>query len=165
VRTLRFVNNETAPQLTRDGTLYFWTERLDGPGERDIYAARPDGRGGYNAPEALAAPINSAQRDTLGWISPEGDMMLLAYDARGGSGSDDLFVAWKREGAWTEPVNLGPGVNSPQSDFAPRLSADRATLLFSSTRPSAGQAAGLIQVWSMPVAAIPALANPAPPAP
>jgi Tol biopolymer transport system component len=157
VLTLRFVNNETAPQLTLNGDLYFWTERLDGPGERDVYVARSDGRGGFAKPEPLPAPINSADRDSLGWISPEGDLMLLTYNGRGGSGNGDLFLARKEGSRWSEPMNLGPSVNSPYDDFAPRLSADRKTLLFSSTRPFEGQAAGLIQVWAMPVAEIPVL--------
>lgn len=159
VLTLRFVNNETAPQLTDDGDLYFWTERLDGPGERDVYVARADGRGGFLAPQPLPAPINSPQRDTLGWISPDGRTMLLTYSGRGGSGEDDLFIARRDGDAWSTPVNLGPAVNSRDADFAPRLTPDGETLLFSSTRPFEGQAAGLIQVWAMAVSDIAALRN------
>lgn len=162
VLTLRFVNNETAPQLTRDGDLYFWTERLDGPGERDIYVARNDGKGGFEKPEPLPAPINSPLRDTLGWISSDGDLMLLAYSGRRGLGENGIFASWKRDGTWSKPVNLGPTVNSAYSDFAPRLSHDGKTLLFSSTRPFEGQAAGLIQVWAVPVAAVPALRDAGP---
>ena len=157
VLTLRFVNNETAPQLVDGGDLYFWTERLDGPGERDVYVARSDGHGGFLAPEPLPAPINSPQRDTLGWISRDGRTMLLTYGDRGGRGEDDLFVSRKQGDAWSTPVNLGDEVNSPYSDFAPRLTPDGETLLFSSTRPFAGQAPGLIQVWAMPVSKISAL--------
>ncbi len=157
VRTLRFVHNETAPQLTRNGNLYFWTERLDGPGERDIYVARSDGRGGFRAPASLPAPINSAARDTLGWISPDEDMMLLAYDDRGGSGGSDLFVSWWRDGGWMEPVNLGEVVNSADEDFSARISPDGKTLVFSSTRPFDDQPAGLIQVWTMAVVDVPIL--------
>ncbi|MDZ7628597.1 MAG: hypothetical protein U5J99_09390 [Parvularculaceae bacterium] len=51
VKTLRFVNNETAPILTETGDLYFWTERLDGVGERDVYLARGDAKGGFQKPD------------------------------------------------------------------------------------------------------------------
>lgn len=155
--TLRFVNNETAPQLTLDGDLYFWTERLDGPGERDIYVARSDGKGGFAKPEPLPAPINSAERDSLGWISPDGDLMLLTYNGRGGSGDDDLFLAWKEGERWSTPVNLGTTVNSPFADFAARLSPGLRTLVFSSTRPFDAQGPGLIQVWEIPVSRVPLL--------
>jgi Tol biopolymer transport system component len=159
VRTLRFVHNETAPSLTRSGDLYFWTERLDGVGERDVYLAPADGRGGFLTARPLPPPINSPGRDSGAWVDPDGTVMLLTYDGRGGSGADDLFVSFRRGAAWSEPVNLGPGVNSPEADFAARLTPDGATLVFSSTRPFDGQPAGLIQVWSMAVADIAVLRN------
>ena len=157
VLTLRFVNNETAPQLTLDGDLYFWTERLDGPGERDVYVAKTNGQGGFRRPEPMPAPINSATRDSLGWISPEGDLMLLTYNGRGGNGDDDLFLSWKEGERWSAPVNLGATVNSPFADFAARLSPSLRPLVFSSTRPFDAQGPGLIQVWEIPVRAVPLL--------
>ncbi len=156
-RTLRFVHNEAAPHLTRDGDLYFWTERLDGIGERDVYRAASDGRGGFLAAQPLPAPVNSQGRDQLGWINPDGTLMLLTYDGRGGSGDDDLFVSRKTANGWSEPENLGPGVNSPHADFGARLTPDSQWLVFSSTRPFEGQEAGLIQVWQVPTAQVPAL--------
>ncbi len=157
VRQLRFVNNETAPVLTRDGDLYFWTERLDGVGERDIYLAPSDGAGGFLRARALPEPINSAGRDAGSWIHPDGKLMLMTYADRGGEGGDDLFVSTRTDGRWTRPVNLGPVVNSAASDFAGTISPDGTTLLFSSTRPFGAQAQGLIQVWSIPVAQVPVL--------
>jgi Tol biopolymer transport system component len=157
VSTLRFVHNETAPYLTAAGDLYFWTERLDGIGERDVYMAPSDGNGGFLAARPLPAPINSRQRDTLGWISPDGNLMLLALDGRGGSGGDDLFVSTRMADGWSEPENLGPVVNSPHAEFGARLSPDGQWLVFSSTRPFEGQAAGLIQVWQVPTSSVPAL--------
>ena len=46
---------------------------------------------------------------------------------------------------WTEPVNLGPVVNSGEQDGGPMISADRLTLLWSSTRPGTVRAMNL---WS-----------------
>jgi hypothetical protein len=37
--------------------------------------------------------------------------------------------------AWSEPVNLGPTVNSTFGDLSPDISSDRETLFFFSTRP------------------------------
>lgn len=156
-RRLRFVNNEAAPHLTRDGDLYFWTERLDGIGERDVYMAPSDGKGGFLEARPMEAPINSRERDQLGWISPEGDLMLLTYDGRGGSGDDDIFVSRKTKSGWSEPQNLGQQVNSAYADFGARLTPDRRWLVFGSTRPFEGQAAGLIQVWYVPTENVPAL--------
>jgi Tol biopolymer transport system component len=157
LRKLRFVHNETAPSITRDGDLYFWTERLDGLGERDVYIARRAPKGGFETAVALPPPVNSAGRDNGAWVDPEGRMMLLTYNERGGSGGDDLFVSRRVDGIWTDPVNLGPTVNSRHQDFAARLTPDRKHVVFSSTRAYDGRAPGLIQVWTIPVAAVPAL--------
>ncbi|GLQ21067.1 hypothetical protein ACFFUB_07105 [Algimonas porphyrae] len=159
VAKLRFVNNETAPILTRSGDLYFWSERLDGVGERDIYLAKRDGQGGWLAPEPLPAPINSAGRDDGSWIDPSGRLMLVTYGDRGGSGGADLFMSSRTDTGWTQPVNLGPSVNSPDNDFAGMISPDEKTLYFSSTRPVPGQDETMAQIWMMPVNEIPVLAR------
>jgi len=83
VRTLRFVNNETAPILTNAGDLYFWGERLDGLGDRDVYVARSKASGGFEEPQPLPAPINSDRADDGAWISPDGKTMLITYSDRG----------------------------------------------------------------------------------
>ena len=159
IRKRRFVNNETAPVLTAAGDLYFWTERLDGIGERDVYVAPGDGNGGFLAARPLPAPINSAGRDDGAWINAAGDLMLVTYSDRGGEGGADLFVSHKRDGAWSTPVNLGPTVNSPADDFAGMITPDGGDLLFSSTRPVPGQPQGLVQVWVQAVQAVPVLCS------
>ena len=48
---------------------------------------------------------------------------------------------------WTEPVNLGPKVNSSVRDGNPWISADGLTLLFSSTRPGSVGNEGAFDIW------------------
>jgi|GEM_PF-1517853 len=159
VQRLRFVHNETQPLLTGSGQLYFWTERLEGAGGRDIYRADPDGRGGYLAPMLLPAPINTRFDDSIGWIANDARTMLLSSNRPGTLGESDLYLARCENGRWSEPVSLGEAVNSRWNDFGPRLSPDGQTLLYTSTRPDDDQGAGLLQIWSIPVAEIPALAG------
>jgi Tol biopolymer transport system component len=159
VKTLRYVNNENAPVLTRDGDLYFWSERLDGPGERDIYVARSDGQGGFLRAEALPGPINSAARDDGSWVHPSGRLMLLTHNERGGQGGADLFVSVLEDGAWSDPVNLGPGVNSPAADFAATLHPDGMRIVFTSTRPVTPDRDGILQVWVAAVSDSPPLVD------
>ena len=156
-RTLRYVNNENEPTLTRDGDLYFWSERFDGLGERDIYVARGDGAGGFRDAEALPAPVNSPGRDNGSFVTPDGRLMLMSYADRGGEGGSDIFLSVNVDGAWTEPVPLGPEVNGPASDFAGRITPDGRDLVFTSTRAFDDTPEGLIQVWTVPVADVPAL--------
>ncbi len=149
VRTLRFVNNETAPILTRDGTLYFWSERLDGLGERDVYRARANGRGGFLRPRLVPAPINSRARDDGAWVSPDGNTMLITYVDRGGCGGSDLFIARRGGKGWSTPVNLGCGVNSRFDDYAATIIPGTRTLVFPSTRPVPGAPKGTVALWSV----------------
>jgi Tol biopolymer transport system component len=148
VKKLRFVNNETAPILTTDGDLYFWSERLDGMGDRDVYRARPDGQGGFQRPELLPAPINSREGDDGAWISPDGQTMLITYYDRGGCGGSDLFIAHRRDDSWTTPVNLGCTINSPFDEYAATIIPGTRTLVFPSTRPLPGAPQYNVALWT-----------------
>lgn len=153
----RYVNNETAPVLTHAGDLYFWSERLDGPGLRDIYVAKSDGKGGFLKPAALPAPINSSGEDDGSWLDPSGRLMLVNYSDRGGSGGTDIFVSVKTSSGWSEPRNLGAPLNSPKGDFAARLTPDLKTIVFTSDRFARRGDEGVYQVWEMATDRIPVL--------
>ena len=158
--TLRFVHNETAPVLTEAGDLYFWTERLDGPGERDVYVAEGNGAGGFRAPVPVS--ISGAGREDGAWVSPDGRLMLLSMSGRAdGAGGGDLYLSRRVGGPadWSAPVSLGPVVNSAYGDGSARITPDGEHLVFSSTRPFEGQAPGLWQIWTVPVGAVPVLAE------
>ena len=148
VKTLRFVNNETAPILTNTGDLYFWSERLDGMGERDIYRARSNGVGGFEKPELLPPPINSPERDNGSWISPDGGTMLINYTDRGGCGGSDLFISRKRGNTWTKPANLGCAINSPYDEYAATFIPGTQRLVFPLTRPLEGAPEGTVALWT-----------------
>lgn len=152
-----YFHNENSPVLTRSGDLYFWTERADGVGSRDVYVAPGDGKGGFKIARPLASPTNGKGLDTMGHVSADGLLMLLAYGDRGGQGGSDIFVSRKVAGNWTVPVNLGPMVNSIAEEFGATITPDGKDLVFSSTRAFSGQKAGLIQVWTIPVSEVTAL--------
>ncbi|TRD11221.1 hypothetical protein FGU71_04705 [Erythrobacter insulae] len=156
---LRFVHNETAPNLTVDGDLYFWTERLDGVGNRDVYVAPAAPGGGFQAARPVEGPVNSPGNDAGAWVNPAGDLMLVNYSDRGGSGSTDVFLSVKRDDIWSDPVNLGASINSANNDFAARITPDNQHVLFTSDRPVGAAEPGLFQVWSVPVSSIPKLKN------
>lgn len=157
IRKTRFVNNETAPVLTQAGDLYFWSERLDGAGLRDIYVARNNGAGGFERPEILPAPINNDGENDGSWVSADGHLMLLTTTARGSNAPANLHVSTLEDGRWSTPRPLGASVNTRFSEFAGRITPDGKTLVFTSDRPVAGGDAGLLQVWQIAVAQVPEL--------
>jgi TolB protein len=86
-------------------------------------------------------PFNTPGRDFDPAFSADGRTVYFCSDRAGGQGGDDLYrVSMGSDGRFGEPVNLGPAVNSAADEFAPMLSPDAATLLFSSDR--AGGAGG-----------------------
>jgi len=77
-------------------------------------------------------------------ISADGLSLYFASTRVGGYGTDgtgDIWVATRTTTVdpWTEPVNLGPNVNSSGEEWAPSISADGLTLVFSR---------GLLSMWA-----------------
>jgi TolB protein len=124
--------------ISPDGrfALWFSRNRSGGPGGYDIWMSRRVG-GEWSAAEPV--PFNSATRDFDPAFTADGRYVYFCSDRAGGHGGDDLYrVAMKSQGFGTVE-NLGASVNTPRNEWAPMLSADGATLLFSSDgHPGAG---------------------------
>ncbi|MEP4053066.1 MAG: hypothetical protein ABJN22_12560 [Litorimonas sp.] len=142
---LRYVHNSTAPVMTANGDLYFWSERFDAMGERDIFLSERQTNGTQAAAVPLPTPINSTGRDNHAWVSPEGGLMLITYSARGGEGGADIFVSRKEGNVWSDPENLGPHLNGPAADFAAKLTPNKSEVVFTSTRDGR-----TLQVYTLP---------------
>lgn len=126
--------------LSPDGktALWFSRNRPGGPGGYDIWVSRNDGQ---RWRPAKPVSFNTPGRDFDPAFSADGRAVYFCSDRAGGQGGDDLYrVSVGSDGRFGEPVNLGPAVNSAADEFAPMLSPDAATLLFSSDR--AGGAGG-----------------------
>ena len=52
-------------------------------------------------------------------LSPDGSMLFFSSDMRGGYGGVDLYVCTLERSQWSEPVNLGPAVNTKRHENAP----------------------------------------------
>lgn len=64
-------------------------------------------------------------------ISIDGDKLFFASNRPGGIGGMDIYVSYKIGESWSEPVNLGAGVNTAGNDAFPFIHADN-TLYFAS---------------------------------
>ncbi len=69
---------------------------------------------------------------------------LFSSTREGGMGGHDIYFAIRRQGAWQEPQNLGPAINTPFDERFPFLTRDGRTLYFSSDRL---EGAGGFDVW------------------
>ncbi len=70
-------------------------------------------------------------------FAPDGRSVWFFSNRPGGAGGDDLYqVAFDpRTRTFGTPRNLGPIVNTPGNEWAPSVSPDGKSLLFSSNRP------------------------------
>lgn len=69
-------------------------------------------------------------------FNESGSRMYFASDRPGGYGQMDLWYCDWLEGQWSEPVNMGPSVNTPSNEVFPRFREGR--LYFSSDRRDMG---------------------------
>ncbi|AHM58828.1 ompa/motb domain protein [Flammeovirgaceae bacterium 311] len=61
------------------------------------------------------------------------DVLLMALEREDSRGEQDIYVSFpKEDGSWSKPLNLGPGVNTKKSEFAPFMAPDGRTLFFCS---------------------------------
>ncbi len=125
------------PVLTADGEQILFTKR-DGTGnfdKEDIYTAFLTNSGGWTKPQSIAQTINSPYNEGTCSITADGNILIYtSCDAPDSQGSCDLYVAYRINGAWQRPTNMGPKVNSRSWESQPSLSADGRVLFFSSNR-------------------------------
>lgn len=116
-------SDELFPSVSDDGMLYFGSDRPGGAGAFDIWRV-PLLQGDAALPENIGGPINTEGLEFNPWISPEGRVLLLtALNRPGGYGAGDLYVSVDLGWGFSEPLNLGPCVNTSADEYhaAPRL--------------------------------------------
>lgn len=125
------------PVLTADGNQILFTKR-DGTGnfdKEDIYTAFIKEDGGWTPPQGISQTINSPYNEGTCSVTADGNILIYtSCDAPDSQGSCDLYIAYRVNGAWQRPSNMGPKVNSRSWDSQPSLSADGRLLFFSSNR-------------------------------
>ncbi len=123
------------PIALKNGTLYFGSERKGSKGLGDIYRAVSQKDGSYMV-ENLGPPVNTSAGEYEAFVTEDEQLLLLASTKRPDSlGDYDLYVSHKQtDGKWSEPVNLGPEVNSPARELSPKLTPDGKYLVWMSCR-------------------------------
>ena len=137
-------------------TLYFSSNRGGGQGAYDLWVTtRETIHDPWDTPVNLGPTVNSSSYDVDTSISADGRMLFFASDRSGGYGSatDDIWVTTRKttDDPWSEPVNLGPTVNSSAWEDCPNISADGYTLFF---RYSQSGRHGGGDIWQVPIVPI-----------
>lgn len=112
---------ESSVSITRDGsTLYFASERPGGEGGIDIYSCVKDSRGNWSKVRNLGPTINSGLHEDGPFIDYSGKKLHFSSQSHKGMGGYDIFEsdlinAAKNE--WSEPMNVGYPINTPDNDI------------------------------------------------
>lgn len=126
--------SEWYPTTTRDGTIYFGSDRAGGKGRTDIYRAHlVNGR--HTEPENLGDAVNTPFNEFEPYIAPDERFLIFMGGGRpDGRGGFDLYLSYNRPGGWTAPVNLGDAINSSGNEYSPLVSPDGKYFFWTSTR-------------------------------
>ena len=163
---------EWSPSVAANGNLYFGATREGGKGRDDIWMARFE-NGRYASPVNLGDSINTRSGEVEPWIAPDESYLIFSAGGRpDGQGGLDLYISFRRDGAWSGARPLGHGINSPSWDFNPSVSPDGRTFFFTSARSRLadpppqrmsydeltqrlhGPGNGLGDIYSIPIAAL-----------
>jgi outer membrane protein OmpA-like peptidoglycan-associated protein len=133
-------------------------ERNDTYGDRDLYVCFRLNDTLWSEPKNLGPQLNSAAMEMAPFLAPDNQTLYFASNGRSGYGSMDIFVARRLDDSWTkwsEPVNLGPTVNSPNWDAFFTIDAKGENAYFVSYNNSLGPSADIFRA-SLPREARPA---------
>jgi len=129
---------ENYPAITADGTLYFMSYRDDGMGKDDIYRL-PLVNGHYVERENIGARVNTENSEVDPFISADESYLIYCSRTLEGFGGYDLYISFRMpDGSWTEPVNMGEGINSAAAEFRPSVTPDGEYFFFTSDRSGVG---------------------------
>jgi len=108
---------ESQPSFSPDGnTIYFSSNRDGGNGGRDLYYVEYI-NGTWSKPINMGDIINTKKQEEAPFMHPDGQTLYFMSNGHPGLGGSDLFVTTKSfDGSWTEPLNLGPAINSEKDE-------------------------------------------------
>jgi len=117
-------NFDAHASVTKDGTIYFMSNRVDGYGEMDLYCSKWIEERHVRA-ENLGLPINTKYDEFDPFVSPDESYLIYCSMTLEGYGKSDLYISFKTvDGSWSEPKNLGKEINSPDYEVRPSVTFD-----------------------------------------
>lgn len=123
--------NEAIGSFSVDGnTAYMFGNFRRNQVDGDIYYSTFDDS--WKEPVSIDA-INSPQVEAHPMVWRD-SLMFFSSSRDGGYGEFDIYLSIKRDGVWSEPINLGSQINTPGSEQTPFLDSDGRTLFFSSDK-------------------------------
>lgn len=127
------MNNEGAMCFNNDYTAMYFTRHYVGTNNREnfkIHLAKQNKKGEWvdQGPLNISSDKYSVMQPQL---SPDGSTLYFVSDKPGGRGKLDIYYAKGAETKWSQPVNMGAGINTAQDEIYPYMRND-SILIFAS---------------------------------
>lgn len=130
--TINTDESESFASITNAGSIYFTKQVPGGFGLADIYVSTFS-NGEYSEPINPGKPLNSSQRDGNPFVSPKEDYVIyLRNDSA--SQNAEMFISFRENGKWKEPVKLSDDINSDTNEFCPFYHEKQKKLFFCRTQ-------------------------------
>ena len=118
VNGFKNLNQYNEFSLAPDGTtLIMSSETLDGFGLLDLYVSFLQENGSFSNPINLGNNINTAGNEMTPFLAADGKTLFFSSTGFPGYGFQDIYMSRRLDNTWvnwTEPINLGKNVNSPE---------------------------------------------------
>lgn len=115
-------------RMTADGqAIIFTSEKGVLRGNKDIYISRLQEDGTWGPAQSLGDTINTQKDDRSPFLHPDMETLYFSSAGHRGLGGLDIFMSKRLDSTWTnwsEPVNLGPGFNTPGNDWSFKVTTD-----------------------------------------
>jgi len=118
--------------VARNGSIYFTSRNEGVRGAEDIFRSSFNGEK-YVEPEDLGNTINTEYQETTPYVALDESYLIFA---RWGLDLEyaDLFISFRKNGAWTTATSLGSSINTDSHELCPVVSPDGKYLFFVSSR-------------------------------
>lgn len=123
--------NEASVTVSSDERRVYTYE--DRTGNGDIYFTDYKGNNFEFMRKLNYKDLNTQYWETHCTVTPDGQQMYFVSDRPGGLGGRDIYRTVKLpNGTWSDPINLGPTINTENDEESPFIAVDNKTLYFSS---------------------------------
>lgn len=135
INSINTSNWESQPCVSADGKELYFVRGNKKLGTTDLFVSYRDDNGSWSKAERLGPKINTDGNERSPFIHHDGKTLYFSSDKHPGMGGYDLFVSRRdANGEWSDPVNLGFPLNSPDDEMNLVVSNDAVKAFISSRR-------------------------------
>ncbi len=126
--------HEADAKFSPDGDTMVVLRSMDFRKSTQIYISRLQ-NGKWAEAEPIGPPVSPPETIEYGALfSRDGNRLYFASNREGGYGGMDLYFSDRSGDKWSQPVNLGPVINTSETEADMALSRDGKTIIFPSKR-------------------------------